>query len=114
MIANGCTDATEESARRYPVEVLSLPQLPHKKPQALNIAWQRYARDADIVICLDADTVLPPHAVAHWMQELQADPVLGGSSSKFTMLTQAKKNVVFGGQYALLRNAMRRQSHQRP
>jgi len=85
VIPNGCTDATEQVARRYPFTVLALPALPHRKSQALNMAWERYAQDADVVVCLDADTVLPPNALADWEQELAADPKLGGSSSKFTM-----------------------------
>src|SRR5690606_3029353 len=35
---------------------------------------------------LDADTVLPSNAVKDWVQEFYNDPLLGGSSSKFTML----------------------------
>jgi len=85
VIPNGCTDDTADIARQYPVTVMELPRLPHKKSEALNIAWLTYAKDADTVICLDADTVLPPNAFADWEHELQADPTLGGSSSKFTM-----------------------------
>jgi len=96
VIPNGCTDDTAAIARRYPVTVLELPVLQHKKSEALNIAWQRYCQDADVVICLDGDTVLPPNAVGDWEQEYLLDrPTggtgnisrpLGGSSSKFTML----------------------------
>ncbi len=87
VIPNGCTDDTAEVASRYPVTVMALPRLPHRKSEALNRAWQRYASDADLVICLDADTVLPPNAVADWVAEF-SDPShvgMGGSSSKFTM-----------------------------
>lgn len=73
VIPNGCTDGTAEVARRYPVTVLELPRLEHKKSEALNIGWSRHARDADVVICLDADTVMPPNAVRDWEQEFQAD-----------------------------------------
>ncbi|PID29726.1 hypothetical protein CR983_03640 [Candidatus Saccharibacteria bacterium] len=97
VIPNGCTDGTSVIARNYPVTVFELPKLEHKKPEALNRAWQQYAREADIVICLDADTVLPPNAVGDWEREFveqSSTPVrkkfqgvpLGGSSSKFTML----------------------------
>lgn len=85
VIPNGCTDNTATIARQYPVTVLELPRLPHKKSEALNTAWLRYAEHADTVICLDADTVLPPHAFHDWEQELLANPNLGGASSKFTM-----------------------------
>ncbi|QWY82819.1 glycosyltransferase [Arthrobacter phage SilentRX] len=84
VIPNGCTDDTAAIARRYPVTVLELPRLEHRKSEALNTAWQRYGRDADIIICLDADTILPPNALADWELELERQPELGGSSSKFT------------------------------
>lgn len=86
VIPNGCTDDTAEIARCYPVTVLELPRLEHKKSQALNTAWRLYARDADLVICLDADTVLPANAVHDWEWEFGHSWTLGGSSSKFTML----------------------------
>lgn len=87
VIPNGCTDSTAEQARKYPVTVLELPRLEHRKSEALNLAWTKYAHDADVVICLDADTVLPPNAVHDWSSEFAAEdrPFLGGSSSKFTM-----------------------------
>ena len=94
-LPNGCTDETASIARRYPVTVLELPKLDHKKSEALNIGWAKYGREADVVICLDADTVLPPNAVKDWEQEFidnlstTCQPnyrLLGGSSSKFTML----------------------------
>src|SRR5581483_4186288 len=58
----------------------------NKKPGALNRAWQRYCRDADLVVCVDADTRLPPNAIGDWERELAADPSVGGASAKFTML----------------------------
>lgn len=85
VIPNGCTDRTAEIARRYPVTVLELPRMEHKKSEALNNAWHRYARDADIVIGLDGDSELPWFAAGHWEQEFLADPSLGGSSSQPVM-----------------------------
>lgn len=86
VIPNGCTDDTASVARASGVDVLELPRLPHRKSQALNMAWRQFCQDADIVVCLDADTVLPPNALGDWEREFAADPMLGGSSSKFTML----------------------------
>lgn len=89
VVPNGCKDFTAQVARWYECSVLTvyeLPKLKYKKSEALNRAWNKYAREADIVICLDADTVLPPNAVGDWEQEFLADETLGGSSSKFTML----------------------------
>lgn len=85
VIPNGCTDNTADIARQYPVTVLELPRLEHRKSEALNTAWELHARAADIVVCIDADTVLPAHAFADWETELTGTPELGGSSSKFTM-----------------------------
>lgn len=86
VVPNGCRDDTAAIARQYPVTVLELPRLEHRKSEALNTAWGLYARDADVVVCLDADTVLPANAVADWEREMAADyATLGGSSSKFTM-----------------------------
>lgn len=88
VIPNGCTDDTAEIARRYPVTVMELPRLEHRKSEALNIAWKAFCEDADVVVCLDADTVLPAHAFEDWEREMTSDPSLGGSSSKFTMQQQ--------------------------
>jgi cellulose synthase/poly-beta-1,6-N-acetylglucosamine synthase-like glycosyltransferase len=85
IIANGCKDKTAEIARRYPVTVLELPRLKHKKSEALNIAWHRYGRDADIIIGVDGDTWLAPDATAHWEREFSADESLGGSSTQPVM-----------------------------
>jgi biofilm PGA synthesis N-glycosyltransferase PgaC len=87
VIPNGCTDTTAWEARKYPVTVMELPRLEHRKSEALNRAWAQYALDADVVVCLDADTVLPAHALGAWEQEFADDAGarLGGSSSKFTM-----------------------------
>jgi biofilm PGA synthesis N-glycosyltransferase PgaC len=90
VIPNGCSDSTAWEARKYPVTVMELPRLEHRKSEALNRAWNEYAYDADVVICLDADTVLPPTALAAWAQEFATASTrpgkpLGGSSSKFTM-----------------------------
>lgn len=86
VVPNGCTDDTAEIARSYPVTVMELPALKHQKSEALNLAWLKFAKDADVVICIDADTYLPPNAVGDWEKEMLADGKLGGSSSKFTML----------------------------
>lgn len=87
VIPNGCTDGTAREARKYPVTVMELPRLEHRKSEALNRAWKEYAYDADVVVCLDADTVLPPNALAAWEREFMGRRAarLGGSSSKFTM-----------------------------
>lgn len=85
IIPNGCTDNTAMIARQFPVTVLELPKLEHRKSEALNLAWQQYARDADIIVGLDGDSELPPFAVGHWEREFGADTSLGGSSSQPVM-----------------------------
>lgn len=85
VIPNGCTDDTAVIARSYPVTVMELPKLTHRKSEALNRAWHKYGRDAQMIICLDADTILPDHAFGDWWSEFRQSPGLGGSSSKFTM-----------------------------
>src|SRR6478735_4169199 len=87
VIPNGCADTTAWEARKYPVTVMELPRLEHRKSEALNRGWQQYAYDADVVVCLDADTVLPPNALEAWEREFagRRSARLGGSSSKFTM-----------------------------
>ncbi|MBV8944254.1 MAG: glycosyltransferase family 2 protein [Solirubrobacterales bacterium] len=90
VIADNCADATYEraiqAAEGHPeVIVVRTPANSNRKPGALNWAWNRYGQDADLLVTLDADTSLPPHAVSSWEREFGADPRLGGSSSKFTM-----------------------------
>lgn len=89
VICDNCTDSTYEIAQAfcaYPaVTVVMTVGNAHKKSGALNWAWSNYAQDADILIGLDADTILPPNAVSDWVQEFYDTPGLGGSSSKFTM-----------------------------
>jgi cellulose synthase/poly-beta-1,6-N-acetylglucosamine synthase-like glycosyltransferase len=85
IIPNGCTDRTAEIARQFPVTVLELPRLAHKKAEALNIAWRERAQNADIVIGLDGDSELPPDAVRLWEQEFNSDDNIGGSSSQPVM-----------------------------
>src|SRR5580658_10276733 len=74
IIPNGCSDDTAMIARQFPVTVLELPKLAHRKSEAMNTAWHMYAADADILVCADGDTTLPPHAVADWEKEFAADP----------------------------------------
>ena len=87
VAADNCTDGTVELARSVPgVTVFETERNTAKKPGALNQAWRRYAADADLVVCMDADTTLGPLALADWEQEFDEDRTLGGCSAKFTML----------------------------
>lgn len=86
VVCDNCSDRTEEIARQYPVTVFPATGNRHRKSGALNMAWRRFAQDAFMVVCIDADTVMPPNAVSDWLSEMDRNPWLGGSSSKFTML----------------------------
>lgn len=108
IIPNGCTDSTADIAKMYPVTVLDLPRLEHKKSEALNVAWNKYAQDSDLVISMDADTVFPANAVADWEKEFAGNRNLGGSTSKFTiqgpgLLTRMQKSEFSAGIDACLR-----------
>jgi cellulose synthase/poly-beta-1,6-N-acetylglucosamine synthase-like glycosyltransferase len=88
IVCDNCTDDTFELASKYAGEGITVVRTidnTHKKSGALNWAWRTFAQDADMVITLDADTVMPENAVGDWAAEFVADPTLGGSSSKFTM-----------------------------
>lgn len=86
VICDNCADNTYEIASRFPVTVVQTENNRHRKSGALNWAWRNFAQDADLIVCLDADTILPVNALEDWIEEFQRNPRLGGSSSKFTML----------------------------
>jgi biofilm PGA synthesis N-glycosyltransferase PgaC len=86
VISDNSSDDTYEIAKSFPVTAVKTNGNSHKKSGALNWAWRKYAYDADLVVCLDADTILPDNAIQDWIAEFRADSNLGGSSSKFTML----------------------------
>ncbi len=85
VVSDNSTDNTYKIAKSYPVTAVRTRNNKHKKSGALNWAWRKYAADADIVVCLDADTILPENAISDWVMEFRTNPGLGGSSSKFTM-----------------------------
>lgn len=83
VICDNCTDRTFDVVSRYPVTAMRSTGNPHGKSGALNQGWRRYAKDADVVVCADADTVLPPEAVQRWLGELR--PGIGGISAQVVM-----------------------------
>ncbi len=87
VAADNCTDRTAAIAASLPgVIVFETHDNVAKKPGALNQAWHEYCGDADLVVCIDADTVLDPSGLGEWEQEFRWNPKLGGCSAKFTML----------------------------
>lgn len=85
VLPDNCADNTVKVASRFPIIVAPTKDNKHKKSGALNYGWRTYAQDADVIICLDADTILPPNAISDWEKEMENNEKLGGSSSKFTM-----------------------------
>lgn len=83
VVANNCTDRTAEVARRYPVTVLEMERNPDKKAGALNHGWRVAAQDADLVLTMDADTVLLPDTVAKMAEELRGNAVLGAVCARY-------------------------------
>lgn len=87
VAADNCRDRTAALARSLPgITVYETEGNAAKKPGALNQAWRLYGQDADLVVCIDADTILEPTAIGDWEAEFLANPRLGGCSAKFTML----------------------------
>jgi cellulose synthase/poly-beta-1,6-N-acetylglucosamine synthase-like glycosyltransferase len=90
VAADNCTDRTVEIARSIAgVEVFETVNNTHKKSGALNQGWLRTKADTDLYVTIDADTILPPNAIADWVAEF-ADPKVAGVSAKFTMMTSAE------------------------
>ncbi|WP_433037399.1 glycosyltransferase [Actinomycetospora sp. CA-053990] len=83
VVANNCTDRTAEIARRYPVTVVEMAHNPDKKAGALNHGWRETARGADLVLTMDADTVLLPDTVAAMADELRGNAVLGAVCARY-------------------------------
>lgn len=83
VVVNNSTDRTAEIAREYPVTVVEMLRNPHKKAGALNHAWTRYTEDCEVVLTMDADTVLRPDTVAKMAEELRNNPVLGGVCARY-------------------------------
>lgn len=83
IICDNCTDGTFDVVSRFPVTAMRSVGNPHGKSGALNQGWRRYATGADVVVCADADTVLPPDAVQSWLDEMR--PGIGGISAQVVM-----------------------------
>jgi poly-beta-1,6-N-acetyl-D-glucosamine synthase len=94
VAADNCTDRTAEVAesRRAAagggaIVVYETVGNTHKKSGALNQAWSLTREMTDLYVCIDADTILPPNAVADWEAEFVESETLAGCSAKFTMLS---------------------------
>lgn len=89
VAVDNCTDRTLTVVKSFPgVIAFETEGNTDKKSGALNQAWDRYGRDADLLMCLDADTVLDDTAAEDWEREFAENLRLGGCSAKFTMLVR--------------------------
>ncbi|HYL50656.1 MAG TPA: glycosyltransferase family 2 protein [Acidimicrobiia bacterium] len=79
VVADDCTDATEAVARAHGAEVFVTVGNAHKKAGALNQAFRGLLDglgDNDVVMCMDADTVLDAGFLAAGVQRFTSDRAL--------------------------------------
>jgi glycosyltransferase involved in cell wall biosynthesis len=85
VIADNCTDRTEQIARRYRgVTVMRTVDNTERKVGALNQAWLRWQAGYDHIAGVDADTVLAPDCLQRLEEELAATPRAGGVMARYT------------------------------
>src|SRR3954452_17562449 len=85
VVADNCTDATEEIARRYRgVTLMRTVDNQDKKVGALNQAWHQYAAGYDFLLGVDADTVLAPDCVGQLEDEMVRKPNVAGVMARYT------------------------------
>ena len=79
VVADNCTDETESVARAHGAEVFVTVGNTHKKAGALNQALRELLEglgDNDVVMCMDADTVLDDGFLAAGIQRFTSDRAL--------------------------------------
>jgi poly-beta-1,6-N-acetyl-D-glucosamine synthase len=85
VIADNCTDRTEQIARRYRgVTVMRTVGNTERKVGALNQAFLRWQAGYDYIAGVDADTVLAPDCLQRLEEELAATPRAGGVMARYT------------------------------
>src|SRR5450755_1093198 len=85
VIADNCTDRTEQIARRYRgVTVMRTVGNTERKVGALNQAYLRWQAGYDYIAGVDADTVLAPDCLQQLETELAATPRAGGVMARYT------------------------------
>jgi cellulose synthase/poly-beta-1,6-N-acetylglucosamine synthase-like glycosyltransferase len=90
VIADNCTDRTEEIARRYRgVTVMRTVGNTERKVGALNQAYLRWQAGYDYIAGVDADTLLSPDCLQRLEEELAATPRAGGVMARYTFDQQA-------------------------
>lgn len=85
VIADNCTDRTEQIARRFrSVTVMRTVANTDRKVGALNQGWLRWQAGYDYVAGIDADTILAPDCLAQLEAELAVTPRPGGVMARYT------------------------------
>jgi cellulose synthase/poly-beta-1,6-N-acetylglucosamine synthase-like glycosyltransferase len=85
VIADNCTDKTEQIARRFRgVTVMRTVGNSERKVGALNQAWRRWQAGYDYVAGIDADTILAPDCLQQLEAELSVTPRPGGVMARYT------------------------------
>jgi glycosyltransferase involved in cell wall biosynthesis len=85
VVADNCTDRTEQIARRFRgVTVMRTVGNTERKVGALNQGWLRWQAGYDYVAGIDADTILAPDCLAQLEAELAVTPRPGGVMARYT------------------------------
>ncbi|SDP51657.1 Glycosyltransferase, catalytic subunit of cellulose synthase and poly-beta-1,6-N-acetylglucosamine synthase [Klenkia soli] len=84
LLADDCTDATEDLARRFPeVTVMRTVENTGGRAGALGQGWRRWRAGHDLVAVVDADTVLAPDCLDQLTADLAAAPSPGVVTVRF-------------------------------
>jgi len=85
VIADNCTDRTEQIARRYRgVTVMRTVGNTERKVGALNQGWLRWQAGYDYIAGVDADTVVAPDCPQALEEEMAETPRAGGVMARYT------------------------------
>jgi poly-beta-1,6-N-acetyl-D-glucosamine synthase len=85
VIADNCTDKTEQIARRFRgVTVMRTVGNTERKVGALNQGWLRWQAGYDYVAGIDADTIVAPDCLQQLEAELAITPRPGGVMARYT------------------------------
>ena len=85
VIADNCTDRTEQIARRYRgVTVMRTVGNTERKVGALNQGWLRWQAGYDYIAGVDADTVVAKDCLQRLEEELSTTPRAGGVMARYT------------------------------
>lgn len=96
--------------QKNPVIVYDLPKLNHGKAEALNKAWIKYAKNAEIVVCADADCEAPKNMVETFIKILSEKPSKNRRVAAVTgSITMSKNNnnIMTSSQYFAQMNIRR-------